>query len=515
MSDEENSPPVVFISYSHDTREHKQWVANLAAKLLENHIQVILDQWDLDLGDDVPKFMERALRTADRVLMLCTEPYVRKANDGKGGVGYEAMIVTGELVRDLGTKKFIPVIRQSSADPEVPDCVSTRLYVNFSIDGEFDESLKSLVEAIHSAKTLSKPALGPYPFQLLHSPSAAVWEKQVASETTFADAVSDPLAAYRLAVEIVAREDSATWRRLLRTLHNHAASELVAWRAKDQTVPSATKQEPGPLYDHALTGVGFYMPLFACLVAGAESGKPDFAAQLGWIDELLNPPGWERGGYTYWTDFPYLLLFVGNLLVGGALMESQCIQEAHALATARIADRYSQEERKPIFVQTGVTGWPEPLAHDCQVAWGFLNTLLDGTKWIEETFGSSAHAKASVGAYYQLMSFLNFCHLSVSGAIERGEMNWAVTVPLSFNRWPDDVTTRAYRNFIGNKKFLSQLLEANELSDPAKLSEHWTVWMKECRRWLGEVFRLYYHDRLVQDTLPDDLREQGLSLRTD
>lgn len=37
--------------------------------------------------------------------MICTEPYVEKANAGKGGVGYEAMIVDGELIRDLGTKR--------------------------------------------------------------------------------------------------------------------------------------------------------------------------------------------------------------------------------------------------------------------------------------------------------------------------------------------------------------------------------------------------------------------------
>ena len=108
MPSESADAPVVFISYSHDSREHKQWVAKFAEALLDKHVQVIFDQWDLEPGDDVSKFMERAVKAADRVLMICSEPYVRKANDGKGGVGYEAMIVTGELVRDLGTRKFVP-----------------------------------------------------------------------------------------------------------------------------------------------------------------------------------------------------------------------------------------------------------------------------------------------------------------------------------------------------------------------------------------------------------------------
>lgn len=79
--------PRVFISYSHDSQEHKIWVADIARKLIENGIDVILDQWDLRLGDDVPKFMEKAVREAQRVLMVCTEPFVYKANEGKGGVG--------------------------------------------------------------------------------------------------------------------------------------------------------------------------------------------------------------------------------------------------------------------------------------------------------------------------------------------------------------------------------------------------------------------------------------------
>ena len=57
--------------------------------------------------------MEPSLIEADRVLMICTSPYVHRANDGKGGVGYEAMIVTAELVKDLGISKFIPILRQA------------------------------------------------------------------------------------------------------------------------------------------------------------------------------------------------------------------------------------------------------------------------------------------------------------------------------------------------------------------------------------------------------------------
>src|ERR1039457_893801 len=147
----EQTVPIIFISYSHDSREHKAWVASLAQRLVDKGIDVLFDQWDLGPGDDVPKFMEQAVAKADRVLMICTEAYVRKADDGKGGVGYEAMIVTGELVKDLGTAKFIPIVRQSGEPKTRPRCVGTRLYVDLSDGADYEENFDLLLREIHDA----------------------------------------------------------------------------------------------------------------------------------------------------------------------------------------------------------------------------------------------------------------------------------------------------------------------------------------------------------------------------
>ena len=50
----------VFISYSHDLDEHKRWVLELARYLTENGVEVVFDEWDVQLGDDLPQFMEMA-----------------------------------------------------------------------------------------------------------------------------------------------------------------------------------------------------------------------------------------------------------------------------------------------------------------------------------------------------------------------------------------------------------------------------------------------------------------------
>lgn len=111
--------PKVFISYSHDSKDHKSWVAKLATDLRGNGVDVVLDQWDLALGQDVALFMQRGVSLSDRVIMICSEEYVKKADGGSGGVGFERLIITSEVVENIDTKKFIPVIRGNASLPKL------------------------------------------------------------------------------------------------------------------------------------------------------------------------------------------------------------------------------------------------------------------------------------------------------------------------------------------------------------------------------------------------------------
>ena len=121
--------PKVFVSYSHDTDQHKDWVLVLATRLVANGVDIVLDQWDLTLGGDLPRFMEQGLSSAHRVLAVCTEPYVGKANAGRGGVGYEKMILTAQLMQDVTSDRIVPVIRSNSLTAPVPIFLSSRVYI--------------------------------------------------------------------------------------------------------------------------------------------------------------------------------------------------------------------------------------------------------------------------------------------------------------------------------------------------------------------------------------------------
>ena len=137
--------PKVFISYSHDTPEHRRWVSELVTGLCDEGVGAIFDQWDLTLGQDLTKFTEEGIKDSDRVLVICTDSYVRKANEGEGGVGYESMIVTRNHVKDMGINKFIPIVRHASGEDNTPEFLRKRVYIDFTDDKQFDEKFDELI----------------------------------------------------------------------------------------------------------------------------------------------------------------------------------------------------------------------------------------------------------------------------------------------------------------------------------------------------------------------------------
>jgi hypothetical protein len=150
--------PKVFISYSWDSPEHKEWVASFATHLRQNGIEAILDQWHVRAGEDLAAFMQRSVREADRVLLICTETYVEKTHGGSNsGVAYEHTIVTGALMRDVETTKFIPVVRQSLTQPVLPTEMLGRRYINLNDGPHQLGEMAFLLREIHNVKVPIPP----------------------------------------------------------------------------------------------------------------------------------------------------------------------------------------------------------------------------------------------------------------------------------------------------------------------------------------------------------------------
>jgi hypothetical protein len=158
------SVPLAFISYSHDSEQHKAWVLQLATDLRSNGVDATLDQWDLSPGQDMAAFMQSGITESDRVLMVCSAAYVSKADGGLGGVGYERLVITGELVANIDTKKFLPILRDNPSAQKTPAYLGPRRYIDFTRDVEYQSRLEELLRELHTSPATSKPPLGPNPF---------------------------------------------------------------------------------------------------------------------------------------------------------------------------------------------------------------------------------------------------------------------------------------------------------------------------------------------------------------
>lgn len=163
--------PKAFISYSWDSDEHKDWVCELATRLRGEGVDVTLDQWHLALGDPLPEFMERAVRENDFVLLVCTPNFKARADDRKGGVGYEGNIITGEMFHKSNHRKFIPILRHPVWAEAAPDWLRAKTYIDLT-GNRFEENFEELVHTLHG-ETPVAPPLGKRRVQSSKTPSAS------------------------------------------------------------------------------------------------------------------------------------------------------------------------------------------------------------------------------------------------------------------------------------------------------------------------------------------------------
>ena len=136
----------LFISYGWEDEQHNLWVHNLADKL-GDYFEVAIDV-NQPLGIDVNYFMERMVTISDRVLMILTPIYKKKADARENGVGYESVLISDELYRNQSSITFIPIIRKGEKDSSYPKYMGNRLGLDMTDDTMFAANFKRLVDDI-------------------------------------------------------------------------------------------------------------------------------------------------------------------------------------------------------------------------------------------------------------------------------------------------------------------------------------------------------------------------------
>jgi hypothetical protein len=90
--------------------------------------------------------------------------FAEKANDRKGGVGYEQAVFVGELLmsRDPDSR-FLPILRSGDPSKALPLYLRSRLFVDFRDNGVYEQALEQLLRRVFGAPAFTPPELGEPP----------------------------------------------------------------------------------------------------------------------------------------------------------------------------------------------------------------------------------------------------------------------------------------------------------------------------------------------------------------
>jgi hypothetical protein len=157
----------VFISYSWDDDQHCDWVRKLAERLRADSVDVSIDRWAAVPGDQLPAFMERAIRENGFVVIVCTPRYKSRSDSRQGGVGYEGDVMTAEVMSSNNHRKFIPVLRKGAWPEAAPSWLLGKYYINLAGDPyserDYEDLVRTLLGIRQTAPPIGKPmaTIGP------------------------------------------------------------------------------------------------------------------------------------------------------------------------------------------------------------------------------------------------------------------------------------------------------------------------------------------------------------------
>jgi hypothetical protein len=170
-----NEAKRVFISYAWDDDDYKLWVRQLAIRLRNDGVDVRLDYWHLQETDTIAEFMNREVRHADWVLVLCSPSYQSKVHlseDGERstGVGWESRLLGSSKFMTSQNKALAALGRGSWLD-SAPDFLVGQVYCDLSNEATFEANYKTLLKRI-TGTSEKAPPVGALPANLEETPLA-------------------------------------------------------------------------------------------------------------------------------------------------------------------------------------------------------------------------------------------------------------------------------------------------------------------------------------------------------
>lgn len=203
----------IFISYTHDSKEHKDQVLSLAQQLRSDGLLSVIDRYiNGHPPEGWPLWMERQLSKADFVLIVCSPTYHRRyrgeeiPGHGLGGM-WESALTRQALYEAHGkNRKFVPVLFEGASVEDIPGVLRYQ-YTHYLLMENYYELLRFLTAQqdviptpVGSTKIFPAPAL----FQKSSDSSFA--EPPGESDNQFSLSLSNHMALLNRKVEYLTQE---------------------------------------------------------------------------------------------------------------------------------------------------------------------------------------------------------------------------------------------------------------------------------------------------------------------
>lgn len=161
--DNQSMPIRVFVSYTHDSDEHRRAVLDLATRLRQDGVDVRLDRWVEGTPEQGwPAWMEDEIRRADFIVVVCSSLYYERyrgdgnPEQGRGG-RWESNLIRDTLYANRSSlRRFVPVLADGADETSVPDPLRQSV-TRYRLGAEYDDLFRYLT----SQPARRMPPIGP------------------------------------------------------------------------------------------------------------------------------------------------------------------------------------------------------------------------------------------------------------------------------------------------------------------------------------------------------------------
>ncbi len=158
---EDSKSPKVFVTYSWDSPEHQEWVRVLVNTLrTKDGIDAMIDEHIMQRETvNLNKMMVDNIYKSDFVVIVLTENYARKANEGLGGVGFESTYLM-DILNNPNEKDKIILLNRYNSDSKsaIPNFLNGYSYIDVSGE-ELEIGYNKLIHKIHKIDMNEIPKL--------------------------------------------------------------------------------------------------------------------------------------------------------------------------------------------------------------------------------------------------------------------------------------------------------------------------------------------------------------------